>query len=239
MGRHLGRVHQDQGAVAVGQFGDVVDRVDDTGHVGHAGDGDVVHALTVPFQRRLDPRHVRGAEPLFRHHHGNVHHLGEVLSMRQVVGMVFHDGGDHHVPVGPLFRHRAGDAVDAAGGAAADEETAVGLGVRVDEVQHHPVRPFELPGRQLGVEVDVGVGVGVIGQVLFHYVPDHAELQRAGGAVEIDPPAGLAGSQGIFHVEARGAAAELFQGAVPVEINRRAGGGDGQRIFCHDGLQSA
>ena len=111
----------------------------------------------------------------------------------------------------PLARQGAGHAVDAAGGAAADEKTAVGLRVGADERQHHVVGPFKFPRGEFGVEVGVAVGVGVMGQVFVHDVPDDSQLQRAGGAVEVDAPGFFAAGQLVLHAEADGAGAQFLQ----------------------------
>ncbi len=111
------------------------------------------------LERFFDPVQIDTAELVRIRHRGDVDDVVEVPSMRQIVGVVLHNGGDDHPSIGSFFLQGARNPVDPAGGSTAYVKRGVTLGIRFDERQDHVVRPFELPSRQLGAKVHVGVRI--------------------------------------------------------------------------------
>ena len=106
---------------------------------------------------------------------------------------------------------------------AADKETAIFFGVGIDEIQAHVMGPVKLPGRQLGIEMHCGMGIGVIGQVFLHNVLDHTQLQRTGCTVQVNSPVCFTCGQLVFDINA-GSTVTKF-------LNQFAG--ILRTIFCH------
>ncbi len=125
----LGAVGQDVGAGGVRFFGQAVDGVQVAGDVAGAGDGYQGHAAAILGQPGVE---VGFIQPAIRSQ-GNVDGLG-VGAPGQVVGVVLHAAGQHHVA---LRREgiAAGQLVDGFGGVFAEDAGMLGR-VSADEIHH-------------------------------------------------------------------------------------------------------
>ena len=234
--------HERSGGVRHARDG--VDGVDDARDVGGGGDGDVVeavgvfldgtleggevHAPGVPGRRRAVARGRRAPEL-----HGHVHHAPDVLAMRQVVGVVLHDGGDDGVALRPLGRQDARHAVEPARHAVADEDGRVVV-PRAHEVAHHVVRPVVEGRHDARAEVQLRVRVGVVRQRLPGHGVGRAQAQVGGGAVEVDAPRGASVGERIARVEAVEGGAEGVEAGVG---GHGGAGGSGVGVSWLGGFQ--
>ena len=199
MSHHLGGIHQDKSVIFVGQFGDLVDGIDDAGDVAHPGHGDIVDAPLLLLQQRFQRHQIDRPHPLFI---GQVHHTAQVFAMGQVVGVVLHNGDQRRVPVGPQLLEQPGQAVHAGRRAATGKVGGIDIRVGAHKREHTLVGPPVIARCQSRGIMQQGVGVGIVLQHGPNGLLGGAHHQRGGGGVEVDAARFTAGSQGIGGIEA-------------------------------------
>ena len=138
--RELRSVHRDEGAVTVGQLGDLVDRGDEASHVGGAAHCDEADPAAAVLERLLD-----GVEVDVAVRREANHAVPTAVAPRQQVRVMLHLGHEHLAAVeAGLFR---GDAVQRVG-CALDEDDHLALLVDIEKFGYALARLFVSVSRQ-------------------------------------------------------------------------------------------
>ena len=109
---HLGSIDHEQRAIAMREFGQFMDWVDDSGDIRDAGDGHIVDPLTMLLECVFDGLNADAAHRRGSRFCRNVDDMLKVFAVRQVIGVMFHDRRDDDIAPGSLCAQGLGDPVD-------------------------------------------------------------------------------------------------------------------------------
>ena len=134
-----------------------------------------------------------------------------VVAVWQVVGVVLHLRDQHDAAFRARARQARGHAIETGGSAAAGEETAVFVGVGVDELEYAFVRPFKGMAGAAGSVVQVRMRAGVMRQEFVSNLVGWCHHQGGGGRVEVDAWAALAVDRRVLGMAADKTRLQLCQ----------------------------
>ena len=178
MGRELGGVDGDPGAVAVRELGDLVQRGHETGDVGRAAQGDQADLALALFQRVLD-----GVEVDVAAVRQPDHDVPAAVPPREKVGVVLHLRDQHLPAVEASLLGR--DPVQGVG-RALDEDHDLVRFVDGEEARHQLARVLVCLGREARLVAGATVHARVQVREPVHDVADPGQRRCAGGVVEVD-----------------------------------------------------
>jgi len=172
--------------MAMGQLGDVVDRIDEAGHVAGGGDGDVVHLAWTCAQQGFKGVQRDRSRPLRRGFQPDVQDL-TVGPVGQVVGMMLHGGHQRQWTLRPATAQRERESVGARRRTSTHEKRNVLVARRTEEIEHDVAGPGERLARDLRREMRARVGIGLMDEELASERLGRAHHERRGGGIQVDP----------------------------------------------------
>jgi len=205
----------------MGLFRDAVDGVDVAGHVGSAGHGHQPDPPGVAIQQPVKVGLVQRTAGVRQ----DVLHMGHPAP-GQVVGVVFHQRGQHHV-AGPEGK-AVGQLVERLRAVLA-EDGRVGGRVRADEAQGDCVGGLVGFRRDLALEAAAAMDAGVPGHEGVDLVQHRAQDGGTGGVVKVDIGARGTVQQGDMRIDADNVLAGGVDGQTSSGLS---GGGEDRHAGC-------